>query len=125
MNEVLTVAARLECNHRGSRITSDPPPTAARQDVLKVDGDLVLVGKMDGAAVDFCNNPDEASSGLVKCRAVQSTSTAVRSAVITVDGRPALLRIAGPCGETSGRIGLGIPATWSVAESGQSVLRAD
>ena len=115
MGKVLTTASSVKCIHQGTLV-----PTTD-QSVLKVNGKLVLVEKVQGnfippPTLGSCTQVPPPQSN-VPCATIQSQSGGT-SNVLKVNGKPVVLDNA--VGETNGK-----PTNnWSVKSADQQVLQA-
>ena len=115
MGKVLTTASSVKCIHQGIVV-----PTTD-QSVLKVNGNLVLVEKVQG---NFTPPPTPGSCtqvpspvSNVPCTTIQSQSGGT-STVFKVNGKPVVL-------ENASGLTNGTPTnTWSVNSAEQQVLQA-
>ena len=115
MSKVLTTASNIKCIHQGTVVlTTD-------QSVLKVNGDPVLVEKVQGNFIPpptpgSCTQVPPPQSN-VACTTIQS-QTGGTSNVLKVNGKPVVLDNA--TGKTNGK-----PTDdWSVQSAEQQVLQA-
>jgi hypothetical protein len=119
MEYVLTTSSSISCDHPpsgGGSATQTPA-----QNVLKVDGNSVLVGDLTNSSINSLEcallPPPPATNK--KCSKILAQTQGF-SQVLMVEGSPALLE--NSSGTTDG---LPAPQTWSAKNAEQDVLRAD
>jgi len=111
MGKVLTTASSIQCVHQGIVV-----PTTG-QSVLKVNGNPVLVEKVQGSITPGSCTQVSPPASNVPCTTIESQSTGT-STVLKVNGKPVALDNAS--GLTDGK-----PANkWSVNSAEQKVLQA-
>lgn len=111
MGKVLTTASSIKCNHQGIVV-----PTTD-QSVLKVNGNPVLVEKVQGSFTPGSCKQVSPPASNVPCTTIQSQSTGT-STVLKVNGKPVAL-------ENASGLTNGTPTNnWSVNSAEQQVLQA-
>lgn len=128
MEYVLTTDSSISCDHPslgGGAMTTRAPISS--QNVLKVDGQAVLVQGLSGSIINSsgCSIPVSPSSSNKKCTSISAQDSGL-SQVFKVNGAPVLLK--NSRGSTDGVLlpsPSPPPQTWSAKDANQTVLRAD
>jgi hypothetical protein len=119
MSKVITVDSDARCNHAAGEASSANVTLLAGQDVLKIDGALVVAQSLATAIISSasCKNKPPPNSN-VPC-AASTAQTAGESTVLKVNGTAVVLETA------TGTTGSTPPGTWAVKDAAQTVLNAD